>query len=145
MLKQGWYYPVFKGVDPVGRILMFKVNDYLEIKDVHIPHAYLDEFAIVFENLLDNYKDTLVDVSVLHAFNGEPIHDCDENIQKIVADLGFRSMGDNQRYIRGGVVDPWPFSCHSFTVPPPSSSPRYAFRKRNFAIDTSPRFVMTSH
>ena len=110
VLKQGWYYPVFKGVDPVGRILMFKVNDYLEIKDVHIPHAYLDEFAVVFENLLDNYKDTLVDVSVLHAFNGEPIHDCDENIQKIVAELGFRSMGDNQRYIRGGVVDPRPRS-----------------------------------
>ena len=110
VLKQGWYYPVFKGVDPVGRILMFKVNDYLEIKDVHIPHAYLDEFAVVFENLLDNYKDTLVDVSVLHAFNGEPIHDCDENIQKIVADLGFRSMGDEQRYIRGGVVDPRPRS-----------------------------------
>ncbi|MEE2747260.1 MAG: hypothetical protein VX473_02195 [Candidatus Thermoplasmatota archaeon] len=110
VLKQGWYYPVFKGVDPVGRILMFKVNDYLEIKDIHIPHAYLDEFAEIFEILLDNYKDTLVDVSVLHAFNGEPIHDCDENIQKIVEKLGFRSMGDDQRYIRGGVVDPRPRS-----------------------------------
>ena len=110
VLKQGWYYPVFKGVDPVGRILMFKVNDYLEIKDIHIPHAYLDEFAEIFEVLLDNYKDTLVDVSVLHAFNGEPIHDCDENIQAIVSQLGFRSMGDNQRYIRGGVVDPRPRS-----------------------------------
>ncbi|HJL59393.1 MAG TPA: hypothetical protein QF621_03480, partial [Candidatus Thalassarchaeaceae archaeon] len=110
VLKQGWYYPVFKGVDPVGRILMFKVNDYLEIKDIHIPHAYLDEFAEIFETLLDNYKDTLVDVSVLHAFNGEPIHDCDENIQAIVATLGFRSMGDNLRYIRGGVVDPRPRS-----------------------------------
>ena len=110
VLKQGWYYPVFKGVDPVGRILMFKVNDYLEIKDIHIPHAYLDEFAEIFETLLDNYTDTLVDVSVLHAFNGEPIHDCDENIQSIVEKLGFRSMGDNQRYIRGGVVDPRPRS-----------------------------------
>ena len=108
VLKQGWYYPVFKGVDPVGRILMFKVNDYLEIKDIHIPHAYLDEFAGIFEVLLTNYKDTLVDVAVLHAFNGEPIHDCDENIQAIVAQLGFRSMGDELRYIRGGVVDPRP-------------------------------------
>ncbi len=110
VLKQGWYYPVFKGVDPVGRILMFKVNDYLEIKDIHIPHAYLDEFAEIFDTLLDNYTDTLVDVSVLHAFNGEPIHDCDENIQAIVEKLGFRSMGDNLRYIRGGVVDPRPRS-----------------------------------
>ena len=58
VLKQGWYYPVFKGVDPVGRILMFKVNDYLEIKDIHIPHAYLDEFAEIFDTLLDNYTDT---------------------------------------------------------------------------------------
>ena len=110
VLKQGWYYPVFKGVDPVGRILMFKVNDYLEIKDIHIPHAYLDEFATIFETLLDNYKDTLVDVSVLHAFNGVPIHDCDENIQSIVENLGFQSMGDDLRYIRGGVVDPRPRS-----------------------------------
>ena len=110
VLKQGWYYPVFKGVDPVGRILMFKVNDYLEIKDIHIPHAYLDEFALEFERMLDNYKDTLVDVSVLHAFNGEPIHDCDENIQAVVERIGFKSMGDNQRYIRGGIVDPRPRS-----------------------------------
>jgi ATP-dependent Lhr-like helicase len=110
VLKQGWYYPVFKGVDPVGRILMFKVNDYLEIKDIHIPHAYLDEFADAFDNLLDNYKDTLVDVAVLHNFNGEQIHDCDENIQAIVERLGFRSMGDELRYIRGGVVDPRPRS-----------------------------------
>jgi hypothetical protein len=110
VLKQGWYYPVFKGVDPVGRILMFKVNDYLEIKDIHIPHAYLDEFADAFDILLDNYKDTLVDVAVLHNFNGEQIHDCDENIQAIVERLGFRSMGDNLRYIRGGVVDPRPRS-----------------------------------
>jgi hypothetical protein len=44
ILKQGWYHPVFKGVDPIGRILMFVVNDYLEIKDINIPHSYLDEF-----------------------------------------------------------------------------------------------------
>ncbi|MDP6889325.1 MAG: DEAD/DEAH box helicase [Candidatus Thalassarchaeaceae archaeon] len=110
VLKQGWYYPVFKGVDPVGRILMFKVNDYLEIKDIHIPHAYLDEFSEIFETLLTNYKDTLVDVSVLHAFNGVPIHDCDENILAIVEKLGFKTMGDGLRFIRGGVVDPRPRS-----------------------------------
>ena len=55
VLKQGWYYPVFKGVDPVGRILMFKVNDYLEIKDIHIPHAYLDEFAEIFDPIFISY------------------------------------------------------------------------------------------
>ena len=106
ILKQGWYHPVFKGVDPIGRILMFVVNDYLEIKDVNIPHSYLDEFKDAFSELLDNYRDRLVDVSVLHAFNGVPVHDCDENIQGILAELGFSSMGDGERYIRGGVVEP---------------------------------------
>ncbi len=108
VLKQGWYYPVFKGVDPVGRVLMYKVNDYLEIKDIHIPHAYLDEFCEAFEILLDNYTDTLVDVSVLHNFNGEPIHDCDQNILNAVERIGFRSMGDGARFIRGGVLDSRP-------------------------------------
>ena len=52
MLKQGWYHPVLKGVDPIGRILMFVVNDYLEIKDKNIPHSYLDEFKdIIFISL----------------------------------------------------------------------------------------------
>ena len=106
LLKQGWYYPVFKGVDPIGRVLMFVVNDYLEIKDINIPHSYLDDFKKTFGELLENYRDRLVDVSVLHAFNGVPVHDCDENIQKILADLGFSSMGDGERYIRGGVVEP---------------------------------------
>ena len=82
LLKQGWYYPVFKGVDPIGRVLMFVVNDYLEIKDINIPHSYLDDFKETFAELLENYRDRLVDVSVLHAFNGVPVHDCDENIQK---------------------------------------------------------------
>jgi len=54
ILKQGWYHPVFKGVDPIGRILMFVVNDYLEIKDINIPHSYLDEFKETFSSLLDN-------------------------------------------------------------------------------------------
>ncbi|MDP6220795.1 MAG: hypothetical protein QGG76_04320, partial [Candidatus Thalassarchaeaceae archaeon] len=106
LLKQGWFYPVFKGVDPIGRILMFVVNDYLEIKDINIPHSYLDDFKITFGELLENYRDRLVDVSVLHAFNGTPVHDCDENIQLILSDLGFTSMGDGERYIRGGVVEP---------------------------------------
>ena len=44
LLKQGWYYPVFKGVDPIGRVLMFVVNDYLEIKDINKPHSYLHNF-----------------------------------------------------------------------------------------------------
>jgi hypothetical protein len=106
LLKQGWYYPVFKGVDPIGRILMFVVNDYLEIKDINIPHSYLDDFKETFGELLENYRDRLVDVSVLHAFNGVPVHDCDDNIQQILSELGFTSMGDEVRYIRGGVVEP---------------------------------------
>ncbi|DAC61839.1 MAG TPA: hypothetical protein D7I02_04965, partial [Candidatus Poseidoniales archaeon] len=85
---------------------MFVVNDYLEIKDINIPHSYLDEFKDTFDELLNNYRDRLVDVSVLHAFNSIPVHDCDENIQKILAELGFTSMGDGERYIRGGVVEP---------------------------------------
>jgi hypothetical protein len=85
---------------------MFVVNDYLEIKDINIPHSYLDEFKETFDELLVNYRDRLVDVSVLHAFNSIPVHDCDENIQKILAELGFISMGDGERYIRGGVVEP---------------------------------------
>ena len=108
ILKQGWYHPVFKGVDPIGRILMFVVNDYLEIKDINIPHSYLDEFKVAFNDLLDNYRDRLVDVSVIHAFNGVPVHDCDENIQSILSELGFSSMGDDERYIRGGIVEPRP-------------------------------------
>ena len=108
ILTQGWYHPVFKGVDPIGRILMFVVNDYLEIKDVNIPHSYLDEFKETFNELLENYRDRLVDVSVMHSFNGVPVHDCDENIQGILSDLGFVSMGDGERYIRGGIVEPRP-------------------------------------
>ena len=108
ILKQGWYHPVFKGVDPIGRILMFVVNDYLEIKDVNIPHSYLDEFKDTFNELLENYRDRLVDVSVMHSFNGVPVHDCDDNIQGILSELGFVSMGDGERYIRGGIVEPRP-------------------------------------
>ncbi|MGB0832820.1 MAG: hypothetical protein ACPGRV_03390, partial [Candidatus Thalassarchaeaceae archaeon] len=60
LLKQGWYYPVFKGVDPIGRVLMFVVNDYLEIKDINIPHSYLDDFKETFAELLENYRDRLI-------------------------------------------------------------------------------------
>ena len=51
---------------------MFKVNDYLEIKDLHVPTAYLDEFCEAFNILLDNHAAQLVDVSVLSNFNSEP-------------------------------------------------------------------------
>ena len=71
---------------------MFVVNDYLEIKDINIPHSYLDEFKETFDELLENYRDRLIDVSVIHAFNGVPVHDCDENVQQILSDLGAESM-----------------------------------------------------
>ena len=108
VLKQGWYYPVFKGVDPVGRILMYKVNDYLEIKDIHIPHAYLDEFVIEFERLLENYRDTLVEIAVLTNFNGENITEAREETKQAFARIGFKGIGDGRRLIRGGVMDPRP-------------------------------------
>ena len=85
---------------------MFVVNDYLEIKDINIPHSYLDDFKETFAELLENYRDRLIDVSVLHAFNGVPVHDCDENIQQILSELGFSSMGDGERYIRGEWLNP---------------------------------------
>ena len=106
VLRDGWYRPVFKGIDPIGRILMYKVNDYLEIKDVQIPHAYLDEFAVEFNRLLENFKDQLIDVSVLHNFNATKIPDSPPEIQELVAKLGFKPMNDERmRYIRGGVVE----------------------------------------
>jgi hypothetical protein len=108
VLKQGWYYPVFKGVDPVGRILMYKVNDYLEVRDIHIPHAYLDEFTVQFERLLENYRDTLVDVALMTNFNGESIALADDTTKKAFEDIGFRFVGDGERMMRGGVMDPRP-------------------------------------
>ena len=106
ILRQGWYLPVFKGVDPIGKILMYKVNDYLEIKDMQIPNAYLPEFLEEFVRLLDHHSEQLVDVAVLHQFNGEPIVDLDELTVRSLEDIGFRHAGD--RMIRGGVVDPQP-------------------------------------
>jgi ATP-dependent Lhr-like helicase len=105
-LDRGWYLPVFKGVDPIGKVLMFKVNDYLEIKDIHIPYAYLDEFCQSFEKLLDNHADQLVDVSVLSNFNGEPVSSLDEETLDALKRIGFKTAGE--RMIRGGIVDPQP-------------------------------------
>ncbi len=105
-LKPGWYLPVFKGIDPVGKILMYKVNDYLEIKDMQMPFAYLDEFCESFEIFLDNYRDQLVDVAVLTNFNGEPILDQEETTIQAFEEIGFKKAGN--RMIRGGVIDPKP-------------------------------------
>jgi ATP-dependent Lhr-like helicase len=106
VLDRGWYLPVFKGVDPIGKVLMFKVNDYLEIKDMHIPYAYLDEFCGAFERLLDNHSDQLVDVAVLSQFNGEPVTEIDQNTRNALEKIGFKLAGE--RMIRGGIVDPQP-------------------------------------
>ncbi len=105
-LDRGWYLPVFKGVDPIGKVLMYKVNDYLEIKDINVPYAYLDEFCDSFEMMLDNHKDQLVDVAVISQFNGEPISELDENTTLALQKIGFKVAGE--RMIRGGVVDPQP-------------------------------------
>ena len=106
ILDRGWYLPVFKGVDPIGKVLMFKVNDYLEIKDLHIPHAYLDEFCKSFELLLDNHSDQLIDVAILSNVNGDPISDLDDDTINALEEIGFTKTGE--RMIRGGVVDPQP-------------------------------------
>jgi len=105
-LDRGWYLPVFKGVDPIGKVLMFKVNDYLEIKDMHIPYSYLDEFCSAFEKLLDNHSDQLVDVAVLSQFNGIPVTELEDDFRKALENIGFKLAGE--RMIRGGVVDPQP-------------------------------------
>jgi ATP-dependent helicase Lhr and Lhr-like helicase len=106
ILERGWYLPVFKGVDPIGKVLMFKVNDYLEIKDMHIPYAYLDEFCEAFEILLNNHSDQLVDVAVLTNFNGENVTTLDNDTRSALENIGFKIAGE--RMIRGGVVDPQP-------------------------------------
>ena len=106
VLDRGWYLPIFKGVDPIGKVLMFKVNDYLEIKDLHVPTAYLDEFCQAFHLLLENHADQLVDVSVLSNFNSEPITSMDPATREALERIGFRTTGE--RMIRGAVVDPQP-------------------------------------
>ncbi|MGB2080896.1 MAG: hypothetical protein ACPHZ6_03855, partial [Poseidonia sp.] len=106
VLDRGWYLPIFKGVDPIGKVLMFKVNDYLEIKDLHVPTAYLDEFCKAFDVLLNNHAAQLVDVAVLSNFNSEPINDIDEATRTALESIGFKVTGE--RMIRGAVVDPQP-------------------------------------
>ena len=106
ILDRGWYLPVFKGVDPIGKVLMFKVNDYLEVKDLHIPNAYIEEFCEAFSILLDNHSDQLVDVAVLSNFNSEPVSQLDPETRKYLENIGFKLTGE--RMIRGGIVDPQP-------------------------------------
>lgn len=105
-LDRGWYLPIFKGVDPIGKVLMFKVNDYLEIKDIQVPTAYLDEFCDAFDLLLNNHAAQLVDVSVLSNFNGDPVTELDDVTKGSLERIGFRQTGE--RMIRGAVVDPQP-------------------------------------
>ena len=106
VLDRGWYLPIFKGVDPIGKVLMFKVNDYLEIKDLHVPTAYLDEFCAAFETLLQNHSDQLIDVAVLSNFNSEPITQVDDATREALERIGFKITGE--RMIRGAIVDPQP-------------------------------------
>ena len=82
-----------QGVDPIGKVLMFKINDYLEIKDMHIPYAYLDEFCSAFEKLLDNHSDQLVDVAVLSQFNGVPVTELEEDSRNALEGIGFKLAG----------------------------------------------------
>ena len=105
-LKTGWDLPVFKGTDPIGKVLMYKVNDYLEIKDMQIPYAYLEEFGEVFETYLDNYKDQLVDISLLSNFNSEPIMSVEQEIRDIFEGIGFNPAAN--KMIRGGIIAPKP-------------------------------------
>ena len=106
ILDRGWYLPVFKGVDPIGKVLMFKVNDYLEIKDLHIPNAYIKEFCDSFSALLDNHSDQLVDVAVLSNFNSEPVSQMNPESRKYLENIGFKLTGE--KMYRGGIVDPQP-------------------------------------
>lgn len=106
VLDRGWYLPVFKGIDPIGKVLMFKVNDYLVIKDLHVPTAYIDEFCEAFKLLLDNHADQLVDVAVLSNFNSEPVSSLGKETREALERIGFKITGE--RMIRGGVVDPQP-------------------------------------
>ena len=85
---------------------MFKINDYLEIKDMHIPYSYLDEFCVACEKLLDNHSDQVVDVAVLSQFNGIPVTELEEDSRTALENIGFKLAGE--RMIRGGVVDPQP-------------------------------------
>ncbi|MGB1623761.1 MAG: hypothetical protein ACPHCZ_03505 [Candidatus Poseidoniaceae archaeon] len=98
--------PIFKGVDPIGKVLMFKVNDYLEVKDIQIPAAYLEEFCEAFDVLLQNHAEQLVDVAVLSGINGQPISEVDQVWRDALGKIGFKLAGE--RMIRGGIVETQP-------------------------------------
>ncbi len=73
---------------------------------MHIPYAYLDEFCVAFEKLLDNHSDQLVDVAVLSQFNGIPVTELEPDSKNALEAIGFKLAGE--RMIRGGIVDPQP-------------------------------------
>ena len=108
VLKRGWYHPVLKGVDPIGKVFMYRVNDYHEVKDVQIPLAYIEEFCQAFAELLDNYSDQNIDVAVLTQINGLGIEEFDEDMIQMFANIGFTRSGD--RLIRGGIIQPRPMA-----------------------------------
>jgi len=104
VLKRGWYHPVLKGVDPIGKVFMYRVNDYHEVKDVQIPLAYIEEFCQAFAELLDNYSDQNIDVAVLTQINGLGIDEFDEDLLEMFGKIGFTRSGE--RLIRGGIIQP---------------------------------------
>ena len=75
---------------------MFKVNDYLEVKDLHIPNAYIEEFCEkLFHYFLIITQDQLVDVAVLTNFNSEPVSQLDPETRKYLENIGFKLTGKN--------------------------------------------------
>ena len=85
---------------------MFKVNDYLEVKDIQIPAAYLEEFCEAFDVLLNNHAEQLVDVAVLSGINGQPINEVEQVWRDALGSIGFKLAGE--RMIRGGIVETQP-------------------------------------
>ena len=72
---------------------MFKVNDYLEVKDIQIPIAYIEEFCNEFEKLLANHSDQLIDVAVLSNVNGEPVSSLEGTVLDELTRIGFKPAG----------------------------------------------------
>ena len=107
---------------------MFKVNDYLEVKDLHIPNAYIEEFCEAFSALLDNHSDQLVDVAVLTNFNSEPVSQLNPETRKYLEDIGFKLTGE--RMIRGGYCRPTTKrNCRASTISSTLSSSEYKIGK----------------
>ena len=73
---------------------MFRVNDYLEIKDMHVPTAYFEEFCDAFQVLLENHADQLVDVAVLTNVNSEPISELSKPMRSGLERIGFKQVGE---------------------------------------------------